>query len=63
MPNPQAASSFPLDSFLGLHTNAEPESLPAGSSPLNWDVDYHMGEVFTRPGLISVYTFCWTDVP
>jgi hypothetical protein len=58
MPNPQAAQSVTLDAFLGLFTNSEAESLPMGASPLCWDVDYRMGEVFTRPGLVSMYTFC-----
>ncbi len=57
MANPQAASSVALDSFLGLVTNFAQESLPMGASPLNWDVDYIAGSVFTRAGLISEYTF------
>lgn len=58
MATPQASSSVPLDAFLGLVTNFASESLPMGASPLNWDVDYIAGEVFTRPGLVSMYTFC-----
>lgn len=44
------------EAFLGLVTNAAPEALPEGASPLNWDVDYLIGSVFTRPGLVSSYT-------
>ena len=61
MANPQGAQSVPLDAFLGLVINFAPESLPMGASPLNWDVDYIAGEVFTRPGLISMYSFCFSD--
>lgn len=55
--NPQGQQSAVLDSFLGLITNASPDSLPEGASPLNWDVDYVTGSVFTRPGLVSAYSF------
>ena len=54
---PQGLQSAPLDVFGGLITNAGPESVPHGGSPLNWDVDYITGSVFTRPGLVSAYTF------
>jgi hypothetical protein len=54
--NPQAQQSAVLDAFLGLITNCGPESLPEGASPLTWDTDYITGSVFTRPGLVSVYT-------
>jgi hypothetical protein len=57
MPNPQAAASVTLDSFLGLVTNFAPESLPMGASPLCNDCDFIAGEVFTRPGLVSMYNF------
>jgi hypothetical protein len=62
MANPQAAQSVTLDAFLGLVTNFAPESLPMGASPLNWDVDYIAGEVFSRPGLVSMYSFCYSDL-
>jgi hypothetical protein len=62
MANPQAAASVTLDAFLGLVTNFAPESLPMGASPLNWDCDYIAGEVFTRPGLVSMYSFCYSDL-
>lgn len=58
MPNPQAQQSCTLEAFLGLLTNISPESVPEGGSPLNWDVDYITGSVFTRPGLVSQYFFC-----
>jgi hypothetical protein len=34
-----------------------PADLPEGASPRNWDVDYIVGSVFTRPGLANVFTF------
>lgn len=40
-----------LEKFGGLYTEAPPESLPPGASPQNWDVDYLIKEVVTRPGL------------
>lgn len=57
MSNPQAQASVTLDSFLGLVTNFAPESLPMGASPLAFDVDFIAGSVFTRFGLVSLYTF------
>jgi hypothetical protein len=55
--NPQASASVTLDAFLGLVTNFAPESLPMGASSLCWDCDFIAGEVFTRPGLVSMYNF------
>lgn len=46
-----------LDVMGGLITNVAAEDLPEGASPRNWDVDYIVGSVFTRPGLSSVYTY------
>lgn len=54
---PQAKQSVTLDQFLGLVSNASPESLPEGASSMTYDVDFIVGSVFTRPGLTSVYTF------
>jgi len=54
--SPQAQQSAVLDAFLGLITNSAPESLPEGASPLNWDCEFVTGSVFTRPGLVSVYS-------
>ena len=62
MANPQAHQSVTLDAFLGLITNVTPDSIPMGASPMNWDVDYIIGEVFTRPGLVSMYSFCYADL-
>lgn len=56
-PTKQSAS---LDQFLGLITNASNDSLPEGASPLNWDVDFVTGSVYTRQGLVSAYTLCYT---
>jgi hypothetical protein len=44
----------------GLITFASPRDLPEGASPRNWDVDYSVGSVFTRPGLESVYAYATT---
>jgi hypothetical protein len=46
-----------LDVMGGLITFASPQDLPEGSSPRNWDVDYIVGSVFTRPGLAPVYAY------
>lgn len=43
--------SISLDNFGGLITEAPPESLPEGASPLNWDVDFPIAGVTTRAGL------------
>lgn len=53
--NPSAKNSVILSSFGGLVTEASPSDLPEGASPLNWDVDFLVGSVLTRPGLSSVY--------
>src|SRR5271154_5168319 len=45
-----------LESFLGLVTLAPANRLSEGSSPLNWDVDFLVGSVFTRGGTVSVYS-------
>lgn len=52
----QSKQSVSLDTFGGLVTNAGPESLPEGASPLCFDCDFIVGSVFTRNGLISKYT-------
>ena len=44
----------------GLITNCNPQDLPEGASPRNWDVDYITGSVFTRAGLQSVYVYTKT---
>lgn len=58
MASPQAQQSAVLDAFLGLLTNVQPESIPEGGSPLCFDVDFTVGDVFTRAGLVSQYVFC-----
>jgi len=55
--NLQALGTASLDTMSGLVTFASPRDLPEGASPRNWDVDYAVGSVFTRPGLASVYSF------
>jgi len=54
--NVQSKQSVPLETFGGLVTNAGPESLPQGASPLCFDCDFIVGSVFTRAGLLSKYT-------
>ena len=46
-----------LDTMGGLFTNANPQDLPEGASPRCWDVDFVIGCVFTRPGLVSQYVY------
>ena len=48
-------NSVTLETFGGLVTLAPPNRLSEGSSPLCWDVDFLVGNVFTRAGLNSVY--------
>lgn len=54
--NTHGKQSIALDNFGGLITEAPPESLPEGASPLTWDCDYLIGAVTTRPGLQSQLT-------
>lgn len=49
--------SVPLSEFLGLYTEASPESVPEGASPLCWDVDFVIGGVKMRPGKQPFGTF------
>jgi hypothetical protein len=49
-----------LDTFGGLVTLASPENVPEGASPRCFDVDFIVGSAFTRPGLVSVYTYSTT---
>lgn len=57
----------PLNTFGGLVLEAPAVSLSEGSSPLNWDVDFGIGDVHTRPGLQSQlssgedYNFVWVQ--
>lgn len=55
-----AIGTASLGAFGGLNAEMNPESLPESASPRNWDVDFLVGSVFTRPGLSSVYTFTAT---
>jgi hypothetical protein len=41
----------------GLFTEARPEQLPEGASPLSLNTDYVVGSVSPRPGKQSVYTY------
>src|SRR6266404_4563734 len=47
----------PLTVFSGAVTEMAPEDLPEGASPLNQDVDFLPGSVFSRAGRQSVYSF------
>lgn len=49
--NTAGKQSITLDNFGGLVTEAPPESLPEGASPLCYDVDFPIAAVSTRPGL------------
>lgn len=51
------SGSITLDSMGGLVTLASPNSLPEGSSPRCYDVDYIVGDVYTRDHQVSVYSF------
>lgn len=44
----------------GLILFANARDVPEGASPRNWDVDYQVGSVFTRPGLVSFFSFAST---
>lgn len=44
-----------LEKFLGLFTEATPDALPEGASPLTLNTDFQVGGVFPRPGLASAY--------
>lgn len=54
--------SASLDTQGGLITFASPRDVPEGASPRNWDVDFEVGSVFTRPGLVSKYVYASTLV-
>jgi hypothetical protein len=49
--------TVPQELFGGLYTEATPESLPTGASPLCVNSDFIIGEVGPRPGKESVYYF------
>lgn len=53
----QGYTQVPLTAFLGLYTEASPESLPEGASPLTWDTDFVIGGVKMRPGKQSAFAF------
>jgi hypothetical protein len=50
-------TSVDLTLLEGLYTEAAPESLPPGASPLVINCDFEVGEVTPRPGKKSQYTF------
>jgi hypothetical protein len=45
-----------LNKFGGLYLMTEARNLPPGSSPQNWDVDFQIAGVGTRPGLSDPVT-------
>ena len=53
-------STATLDTLGGLYTAANPQDLPEGASPRNYDVDYITGSVYQRPGLQNVYSYTAT---
>jgi len=46
-----------MNMFGGLCAEIAPTDLPEGASPLNYDVDFDIGAVYTRAGLNPVYSF------
>lgn len=52
------AADISLTTFGGLCTEVAPSDLPEGASPLNWDVDYLVGSVKSRDGLIQALFLC-----
>lgn len=56
MPTPQPIE-VPLELIGGLWTEALPETLPLGASPLVINCDFILGSNLQRPGEQSVYTF------
>jgi hypothetical protein len=53
----QQKQSVTLAVFSGLVTNSSPDSIPEGASSLCFDVDFNIGSVYTRAGLINPYSF------
>src|SRR5882757_6292563 len=47
----------PISSYGGLVKPADPSSVPEGASPRTYDTDFLVGEVHSRPGLLSDYAF------
>ena len=64
MNNAQAPSfvTVELTLFGTLFTEAQPEALPNGASPLSVNCDYDVGSVTQRPGLYSFFVFEGLDV-
>src|SRR5690348_5494769 len=56
MPLPGSAIDVPCSLFSGLNTELSPSDLPEGVSPLNQDVAYLPGSVFSRPGTHRLFT-------
>jgi hypothetical protein len=54
---PPAFVTVAQELFGGLYTEATPESLPQGASPLCVNCDFEIGTVFMRPGKQNVYYF------
>jgi hypothetical protein len=52
--NTAGKQSIALDNFGGLITEAPPESLPEGASPLTYDCDFPIAAITSRPGLNTV---------
>lgn len=57
MNNALGQSDVPLTVFGGAVTEMAPEDLPEGASPVNQDVDYTPGAVFTRDGRKNQFVY------
>jgi hypothetical protein len=55
--NTQGAVETALTVFGGAVPEMAPEDLPEGASPVNQDVDYSPGRVFTRGGTLGQFVF------
>lgn len=56
----KSSADVSLTVFGGLCSELAPSDLPEGASPLNYDVDYDVGRVRTRDGLVSVFALCYS---
>lgn len=57
MHNTLGRGTAQLGIFSGLVTLAGPPDLPQGASPRNQNVDFNVGSVFTRSGLVNPFTY------
>lgn len=57
MHNLSGRMSAMLETFSGTVTVAQPHDLPEGASPRCQNVDFSVGSVFTRQGLVNPFTY------